>query len=122
MSTYAPQYFPAGKLGFTTTVAVTGGQLLAISGSNTVAPTSGPTNAWIGVAENDAPAYGSVTVYCEGVHLLTASGSISAGDLVVGAASGQVATIGGDTVYSNVVGIALAAATNGAVVPVRLRG
>lgn len=121
MSTYAPNYFPSSKRSFTAGAAVTGGQLLYISAANTVSPTSAATPSWIGVAENDAASGGVVTVYCEGEHLLTASGSISAGDPVIPAAAGAVATISTDTTYTHVVGVALTAATNGNTVTVRLR-
>lgn len=122
MGNYAPNYFPALRRTYTTSAAVTGGQLVAVSGNNTVAPTSGATAAWLGVAEYDAASGALVTVLQgTGEHLLTAAGSIAAGDNVIAAAAGQVATVGADTTYDHVVGVALAAATNGQTVPVLLR-
>jgi hypothetical protein len=112
---YAPLFFPGDTFTSTTSAAVTKGQLLYISGDNTVAPTTAATAAWVGVAAFDAASGAAVTVYTEGVHPLIASGSITAGDLVIPAASGQVATSGAvsATIDSQIVGKALAGATNG---------
>jgi predicted RecA/RadA family phage recombinase len=86
MSDYAPIYFPADRLPRTTSATVTKGQLLYVSGVDTVAPTSAATGAWIGVAAHDAASGAQVVVYTEGVHELAASGSITAGDNVIPAA------------------------------------
>ena len=49
--------------------AITGGQLLAWTGADTVSPTTGPTQAFAGVAGHDAPSGGLVTVFCgDAVH------------------------------------------------------
>jgi hypothetical protein len=112
---FSPLFFPADTITRTTSAAVTKGQLLYISGDNTVAPTTAATSAWIGVAAFDAASGADVTVYTEGVLPMTASGSITAGDLVVAAAAGAVATSGAITTANSVqiVGKALAGATNG---------
>ena len=122
MGQYAPNYFPAKRRSYVASAAITGGQLVALSGTGTVAPTSAATAAYLGVAEYDAVSGAPVTVLQgEGEHLLTASGSITAGDLVVAAASGEVADIGAGTNWSQVVGVALASVTNGETVPVLFR-
>jgi hypothetical protein len=117
---YAPLYLPAFSLPMTASAAITGGQVVAVSGNNTVAPTSAASGAVVGVASNDAASGVQLPIYTVGVHLLTASGSISAGDTVISAAAGAVATIGSDTTDTHTIGKALAAATNGNTVPVLL--
>ena len=116
MSDYAPIFFPADRFTRTTSADVTAGQLLYVSGDDTVAPTSAATGAWIGVAAFDASSGDDVVVLTEGVHQLAASGAIAAGANVIPAASGAVATIASDTTYSHVVGVALSAAANSKVV------
>ena len=124
MGNYAPNYAPAFRRTYTASATITGGQLVAISGNYTVAPTSGATSAWVGVAEYDAASGAEVTVLQVGEQLLIASGSITAGDLVIPAASGAVADLGGTpsaTLDTQIVGVALASATNGQTVPVLLK-
>jgi predicted RecA/RadA family phage recombinase len=103
MAEYAPIYFSADRIPVTTSAAVTAGQLLYVSGNDTVAKTSAATGAWLGVAAHDA---GS------GIHELAASGAIAAGARVCAAANGAVADFASGTDYSQVVGIALSAADN----------
>lgn len=118
MATYSPVQFPGDSLSSTTSATVTAGQLLYVSGDNTVAPTTAATSAWIGVAAVDAASGAGVTLYTEGVHELAASGAITAGDLVIPAAAGAVATIGTVATANSVqvVGKALAAAASSKVV------
>lgn len=97
---------------------VTGGQLVYVSGVGTVAPTAGAVESWLGVAAFDAANGGQVTVLKGGVLKVTASGSITAGDAVIPAATGKVATRGADTNYARVVGVALTTATDGNAVEV----
>jgi hypothetical protein len=119
MAQYAPNFFPAFQRTYTAGAAITGGQLVYISAANTVSPTTGAGTVGIGVAEYDAASGANVTVLqCVGEHLLIASGSISAGDKVISAAGGQVATIASDTTYDQVIGTAVTAATNGQTVAV----
>lgn len=119
MADYTPIRKPGADLPILTSAAVTGGQLVAVSGNQTVAPTSAATGAWLGVAAFDAASGAKVTVHAGGVHELAASGAIAAGANVVGAADGAVATVGAGTI-DTVVGVALGAAANGKVV-VKLR-
>ncbi|ETT24875.1 phage protein [Rhodococcus aetherivorans] len=115
MADHTPIFRPGQGITRSTSAAVTGGQLVAVSGNDTVAPTTAATAAWLGVAAFDAPSGEKVTVICEGVHELTASGAIAAGARVVPAAAGAVADLGAGTDYSQIVGIALAAAAGGKV-------
>ncbi|NIL77611.1 capsid cement protein [Rhodococcus sp. B10] len=114
MAEYVPIRKPGADLPIATSAAVTGGQLVAVSGNDTVAPTSAATAAWLGVAAFDAASGEKVTVHAGGVHELAASGAIAAGANVVAAAAGAVATVGAGTA-DQVVGVALAAAASGKV-------
>lgn len=118
---FAPIYFPADRLPRTTSAAVTGGQVLVVSGEDTVAASAGASSAWLGVAAHDAASGAQVVVYTEGVFELAASGAIAAGARVISAAAGAVATIASETDYSRVVGTALKAAASSKVL-VKLAG
>ncbi|KQU30336.1 MULTISPECIES: capsid cement protein [unclassified Rhodococcus (in: high G+C Gram-positive bacteria)] len=115
MAEYTPIFKPGQEITRTASAAVTGGQLVVVSGSDTVALSSTATHAWLGVARFDVASGDKVTVLSGGVHELTASGAVAAGARVVPAAAGAVADLGAGTDYSQVVGIALAAATGGKV-------
>ncbi|MGW0052050.1 capsid cement protein [Nocardia nova] len=115
MSEFLPRFFPADRVPCTTSAVVTGGQVLVVSGDNTVAPSSAAAIPF-GIAAYDDPVGGAqIMAYRDGICSLNASGAIAAGDAVVPAAAGAVATIGSDTNYAHVVGQALAAAANGKV-------
>ncbi|WP_051151511.1 capsid cement protein [Nocardia niigatensis] len=100
----------------TTSAPVTGGQLVYISGNNTVAPTSSASTLAFGVAAMDDAVGGNViTVWRSGICQLAASGAIAAGAAVIPATGGAVATIGADTTYDQVCGQAVSAASGGLV-------
>lgn len=90
----------------TTSAAVVGGELLVVSGDDTVAKSAGADESWYGVAAFDAASGEEVTVEHGGVQGLTADGAITAGDPVISSSDGKVATIGAETDYSRVVGVA----------------
>jgi hypothetical protein len=92
---------------------ITGGQLVAMSAANTVTATSAAGSSVLGVAAFDAVSGDLVTVVRNGVHQTTASGSITAGNTVEAAASGQVAAHTNGTNDVNIIGMALTTATNG---------
>lgn len=115
MADHTPDYLAGAAVTFLASEDVTGGQLVAISGNVSVAPTSAATAAWRGVAAFDAKAGDQVTVLSGGVHTLASAGAIAAGAVVVAAADGTVADLGSVTDYSQVVGIAEAAAANNTV-------
>ena len=79
---------------FTTSAAVTGGRVVAVSGNNTVAHAAADSATVVGVAAFDAASGAKVTVWpLEGcVHELEASGAIAALAGVVTDANGQVKT------------------------------
>lgn len=118
MAEHTPIYFCADRLPRTASATITGGQLVYVSGNDTVAPTSAATSAWLGVAANDAASGEQVVVYTEGVHQVAASGAIAAGATVIPAASGAVADQSTPSAANDVqvVGVALSAAASNLVV------
>ncbi|NUR09338.1 MAG: DUF2190 family protein [Nocardioidaceae bacterium] len=134
MADYIPKFKPGEDLTMTAGAAIVGGRLVYVSGANTVQETAGITAAWLGVADQDAASGAKVGITSGGVQELTASGTIAAGDTLVAAAAGQVATLAAaaatgtatattQTDITNsraIVGIALTAATNGNKVLVRM--
>jgi predicted RecA/RadA family phage recombinase len=120
MAEYLPLHDDGDSITRVASASITGGQLVRVSGSGTVAATTAASADWLGVAAFDANNGDNVTVYCSGVQRLTASGSITAGALVEGAASGQVASHTNGTNDVNVVGLALTTATTGNLVEVKL--
>jgi hypothetical protein len=127
MAEYAPLHKPGQAFTRSASATITGGQLVMVSGSGTVAPATAGVSTWLGVAAFDAASGADVSVFCDGVHRLTASGTVTAGDLVVSAASGQVATAaavttptaGDVTTTRGIVGLAMTTATNGNVVEIK---
>jgi hypothetical protein len=119
MAEYLPIYRPGQVLTLKASGAITGGQLVAVSGAGTVAVSGAASAAWVGVAAFDAATNDNVTIHSNGVQNLTASGTIAAGDSLVTAATGQVAT-GAAATPAAFVGVALTAATNGNKVRVKL--
>ncbi len=111
MPDFSPLYKPGENFPRTTSAAVTGGQVLVVSGSNTVAPASTASAAVVGVAAFDAASGEAVTVITEGVVNVGAAGSISAGAPVASGTGGAVAAHSG-TNYSTICGVALADAAN----------
>jgi len=120
-----PVYEPAEQITCTVATAqsVTGGRLVEITSAGTVQHAAAGSVKVLGVARHDAAAGELVAISRVGVWKLTASGAIAAGDHLFAAASGQVATgtysAAGDA--QKLVGIALAAISNGATGQVALR-
>ncbi|MGN0126069.1 MAG: capsid cement protein [Rhodococcus sp. (in: high G+C Gram-positive bacteria)] len=112
MAEHLPRFAPGTDVTFTASAAVTGGQLVAITGARTVGPAAAGSSAWIGVAAHDAANGAKVLVQSGGIHELTATGAIAAGANVIAAAAGAVATIAAETDYSKVVGVAIAPAAS----------
>lgn len=111
MADHTPLFLPGQEFTRTTSAAVTGGQVLIVSGNDTVAPSTAATNAWLGIAAHDAASGEKVTVHRGGIHELGATGAIAAGELVVAATAGTVATVGAGT-FGQVIGVALSAAAS----------
>lgn len=93
MADYLPKFKPGEAITRTASAPITGGQMVFVSGSGTVAPTTGASAAWLGVAAHDAAIGDPVTVFKGGVQRPLASASITAGDQVVTAANGRVAPL-----------------------------
>ncbi len=120
MAEYQPLYAPGQAITCRTSADVVGGKLLAVSGDGTVATCPADSAAWVGTAAFDALSGTDVTVHCGGVQRFTASGGITAGAAVVSGAAGTVKTIGAETNYSRVVGLALTTALDTATVTVAM--
>lgn len=94
MSDYSPVYLPGHEISATTSAAVTGGQLVEVSGDGTVGPASAASPKVVGVAAFDCGSGARATVISRGVvHETTASGAITAGDQVAAVATGKVAAV-----------------------------
>lgn len=114
MADYVPLYLPGKAVNSTASAATTGGQAVYVTGSGTVGPVGAAANIPVGVAAFDAANGASVGYFARGtVHRLTASGTVTAGDLVESAAAGAVATHTLGTNDARVFGIALTTATTG---------
>lgn len=126
MADYSPIY-SGGVLPFSTTTsgAVTGGNVVVWSGSNTVAASGADSAVVAGVAAHDAASGARVTVWplVNVIHELVASGAISAGAGVVTDANGQVktATIATAAAAGTLIGTAVTAA-GGAAAKLRVGG
>lgn len=117
MADYAPIHSRWSSTA-TTSAAVTAGQLVVVSGSGTVAPSAGADVAWLGVAGYDAASGEILDVEHGGTQRLIAAGAIAAGDQVISAADGKVATAG--AVTAGIVGVARTTAADGAAVEVQM--
>lgn len=129
MSDYVPVYTPAQAFSSTASAAITGGQLVEVSGSGTCAPAAAGSVKVLGVAAQDVASGARVAIWGEGVHEVTASGTVTAGDQVVAAANGQVATAAAVTTPTAadvtttraILGVALTTATTGNLVRFQMR-
>lgn len=128
MSDYVPLHDAGPAITRQASATITGGQLVAVSGSGTVGPAGANALNWIGVAAFDVVNGDNVDVHTGGVQRLVASGGVTAGDIVVAAAAGQVSTLAAvstptaaDVTNTRaIVGIALTTATNGNLVEVQM--
>ena len=116
MGDYSPKFKPGQDVTLTAGADITGGQLLYVSGVNTVAPTTASTASWFGVARQDTKSGDKVVVCRGGVQKPVASGAITAGDRVIPGAAGTVVS----STAANSVGTALTTAANGATVLVAM--
>lgn len=112
MGAYEPKFLYGDQITATTSAAVTGGQVLAVSGNGTVGPAGVASAAVVGVAAFDAASGARVSYFPRGkVHVSTASGAITAGARVDGGAAGTVATAA--SALTNI-GVALTTAADAA--------
>lgn len=123
MAEYLPVFTPATAITLTASAAITGGQLVAVSGNGTVGPAGANSAAYVGIAAHDAATNDRLAVWPRGmVHEAVASGSITAGAQLACAAAGEVASVAaasGNTAADinaarSIVGIALTTAADDA--------
>ena len=92
MAEYLPIFKPGQAITLKASAAITGGQVVEVTGAGTVGPAGANSTKVVGVAGFDAAINDYVTVYAGGVQNCTSAGVITAGGLVAAAASGNVAT------------------------------
>lgn len=90
MPDHLPKYAPGTAVTREASAAITGGQLLTVTGDLTVGP-AGAGAVFAGVANRDAAVGDLLVPQRGGVHVLTAAAAIAAGDLVQCGAAGEVA-------------------------------
>lgn len=112
MADHSPLYMPGTVISVTASAPVTGGQVLEVSGNDTVGPAGAASVKVVGVAAFDAAANSRVAMHGRGqVHRTPASGAITAGARVAPAANGRVASIADGTAA---IGVAMTTAADGA--------
>lgn len=124
MADYVPVFRPGTDITLTASAAVTGGQLVVVSGVSSVAPAAAAAAVnWLGVATTDAAAGVNVGVTSGGVQELTCTSAVTAGDLVVtSGTAGEIAPLAAVTTPTAgdvsgtraIVGLALTSAAAGA--------
>ena len=119
MGDYTPKFSPGLDVTLAAGAAIEGGDLVMVTGANTVSPTSGTTPSWIGVARQDAGNGERVVVTRRGAHRLVAATAIAAGARFVPASAGRVQTLGANPA-GDAVGTAMTAAGAGGLVEVML--
>ena len=116
MGDFTPVHKPGHALSLTASAAVTGGQLLEVTGDLTVGPAAAGSAKVIGQAGHDAAAGAGVTVHAPGrtVTEATASGAVVAGDPLKAAAGGKVTKfVAGTDSHTAYLGVALKGAADG---------
>jgi hypothetical protein len=105
-----PDYTPVNepdRISLTASAAITGGQLLSVSGVNTVAPAAS-AGCVIGVAAYDAASGTRVTVLeRDMVHQTTTTNGVTAGDVLIAGTGGVVETASTSASAAAVIGVAL---------------
>lgn len=112
MADYLPLHKPGQAVTRAASAAITGGQLVSVSGSGTVAPSAAADVGWLGVASQSVASGASLAVFCGGTQRLVAgTGGVTAGTHVHAGASGTVVTHTDGTNDYEIVGLALTTAT-----------
>jgi len=97
MSDYLPRFKPGQAITSTSSAAITGGRLVAVSGSGTTATAAADSTTVVGVAGQDVAASGEkflmFPIKSGVVHKLVASGAITAGATVVADTGGKVKAV-----------------------------
>jgi Uncharacterized conserved protein (DUF2190) len=129
MADYTPVY-AAGQLPFsaTTSAAVTGGTLAAVSGTGTVATAGALSAIVVGVFAHDAASGARVTIWpLDGlIHEIVAANNITQGNGIQSAASGQVdpatTSLATQAAAGTLIGTALNTVTAGGGAKARFQG
>lgn len=119
MSDYAPAFLPGQVYTSQASAAITGGTIVEVSGSGTVAPAAAGSTKVVGVAATDAATGAKVPVILDKViHDSISSGGSTAGDSLATAATGKVATVVAATgaAAGTRIGVALTTAADTAVI------
>lgn len=110
MADYAPKYLYADQITATASAAITGGQLLVVTGDGTVGPAGASAANVVGVAAMDAGTGARLSYFPRGkVHVTTTAGAVVAGAAAYSAANGLI-----DDTGSNALGVFLTTAGSGA--------
>jgi hypothetical protein len=113
VSDYAPKYLYADQITATTSAAVTGGQLLIVTGDGTVGPGGNGSagTLFVGVAAHDAAQGARVSYFPRGkVHVSVCENAVAAAGAVSLGSDGKVDDDGGS---SPTVGVFLTSAGQG---------
>ena len=109
MADHLPKFKPGQAVTFSASAAITGGQVVEVSGNRTVAPAGAASAKAIGTAGHDAAGGGKVVVHLAGpVDTAKAAAAVLAGAKVEAGAAGTVQT----ATTGLVLGIALTAAAD----------
>ena len=119
MAEMLPIYKPGQSLTLSASATITGGQLVAVTGSGTVGPAGAASTAVVGQAAFDAATSDKVTIWAGGVLSCTASGAITAGSPVIAGAAGTVVASAAPPAGQQV-GVALTTAADTAQVRVQM--
>lgn len=124
MADYTPVY-SGGAVPWTSTTsgAVTGGTLAAVSGSGTVATAGAASTIVCGVFAHDAASGAKVTIWpLEGViHEIVTANNVTQGGGVQAAASGQIDPVATSIAAGSAAGTLIGTATTTATAPAKVR-
>ncbi len=110
-----PVFDPGGDITYTASAAITGGQVVEVTGSGTVGPAGAGSTKCLGVAAFDCAAGERVTIHAGGVQrIVAAAGGVTAGDIASAGAAGTVTPIGAGT-FGAKIGLVITTAAAGAV-------
>lgn len=112
MAEALPKFDQGDWITLVATTVIAGGQVVEITGDNTVGATTGTSSKVIGVAARDAAIGDLVVVSRAAVWEIVATGTINAGEHVTSSTTGGVATIGAG-VFGLDIGVCLKGATVG---------
>lgn len=112
MADYAPKYLYGDQATGTASAAITGGQVLVVSGDGTVGPAGDAADVTvIGVAAADAASGARAAYFPRGkVHISTTAGAVVAGN---GVSAGAAGTVDDDAGSDPILGVFLTSAASG---------